>query len=167
MRRLLVIASILMISGVFPVASVSGLPVFFVGMQAKYEFILEVTSDGQIACRTSAIRNWTILEVGKNVAKADVQVELLYLNGSVPEPVKDWYDPSQNVGVREIMTFNLNESGWGFYLNNTATDLMRYEVGEESFESKVGEVGCYHLQVRNPNQRWDAFHDLATGILIH
>lgn len=141
-------------------------PDFFVGMYARYEFTGEITRYGQTVYKLLSFSNWTVLDLKENSARIETEMLITSVEGLVPEPVLETFNPFPNASWKKTTELNLNQSYWGYYLNDTANDLLKHKVGEETIESQVGMIQCYHLQLRRAKQEWDAFHDKNSGIVI-
>lgn len=152
----------------FLIAALSAtLPRFFVGIHAKYEFNGEITLNGQTVSEHASIINWTVLDLEKNKAEIDMEVIITHVVGSIPGPVLETSISFPNASWKETLELYINQSYWWYYLNDTANDLLKYKVGDETVESEVGMIQCCHLQSRRPRSEWDAFYDRDSGILIN
>lgn len=144
----------------------SALPQFFVGMYAKYEFEGNITLNGQTVYELASVNNWTVLDLERDTAEMDVELVITHVKGFIPDPVAEVYNPFPNTSWRKSLEFDLNSSYWWYYLSDEADDLLKYRSGERTVESEVGVIQCHYLQLRRPQQEWDAFYDKGSGILI-
>ncbi len=141
-------------------------PEFFVGMYARYQFAGDITLNGHAVYTLLSFSNQTVLDVKKNTAEIETEMLITYTEGLVPEAVLETYNPFPNSSYKTTMQLNLSQSYWGYYLNDTAHDLLRYSVGEKTVQSDVGVIQCNHLQLRRSRQEWNAFYDKHSGIVI-